>query len=264
MLLAAAFPNGKRRMMQRAIPIFVFAAVAVPIVSAEQHGKLVTVAEIIKDRSVKLFPHGQWNPWDNGLDTAAKQFVCVQSVFGDDQNIRVDITLNTTYMRDSGAGGIVMVDLNTRKSHRGLDNRSSVMPEQNITSSVNGKPVLGPDGKTPAFKSDGIALSHDGSYLYYQALAGATNYRIKTTLLCDGHASPDAVAHGVEKVATKFPSGVSRLLANGKVETLATGGNGQTRSPKPQPARSISRRPTSMVHRNTTRVRAPYQALCSL
>jgi hypothetical protein len=73
--------------------------------------------------------------------------------------------------------------------------------------------------------------------LYYQVLAGATFYRIKTILLRDEHASPDAVAHGVEKVATTFPadglwmdaqdrlylsninqSSVSRLLPNGKVE----------------------------------------------
>lgn len=253
---------------------------------------LNAMVEVMKDGSVKPFPDEHWNRWGKSLDTAAKQFVCVQSVVADDQDalwvvdpaapmtitvvpggaklvkidlstnqvarvysfgpdvvkpnsylndVRIDTKRNTAYMTDSGAGGIVIVDLASGKAHRALDNHPSVLAEQNITISVNGKPVLGPDGKTPQFKSDGIALNHDGSYLYYQALAGATIYRIKTSLLRDDHASPDAVAEGVEKVAKTFPadglwmdsedrlylsninqSSVCRLLKNGEVETLVT------------------------------------------
>lgn len=253
---------------------------------------LNAVVEVIKDGSVKPFPDEHWNRWGKSLDTAAKQFVCVQSVVADDQDalwvvdpaapmtitvvpggaklvkidlstnqvarvysfgpdvvkpnsylndVRVDTKRSTAYMTDSGAGGIVVVDLASGKAHRALDNHPSVLAEQNITISVNGKPVLGPNGKTPQFKSDGIALNHDGSYLYYQALAGATIYRIKTSLLRDDSASPDAVVNGVEKVAKTFPadglwmdsedrlylsninqSSVCRLLKNGEVETLVT------------------------------------------
>ncbi len=154
-------------------------------------------------------------------------------------DIRIDTKRSVAYLTDSGAGGIVVVDLSSGKAHRALDGHPSVLSEKNVTVSVNGKPVLGPDGKTPQFKSDGIALTHDGNYLYYQALAGATIYRIKTTLLRDQHASPDAIAKGVETVAKTFPSdgfwmdaqdrlylsninasSVSRLLKNGSTETL--------------------------------------------
>ena len=156
-------------------------------------------------------------------------------------DVRVDRKRDAAYMTDSGAGGIVVVDLNSGKAHRALDNHPSVLQEPNITISVNGKPVRGVDGKTPPFKSDGIALSHDGSYLYYQALAGATIYRIKTSLLRDAQAPAATVAQGVEKVAATFPadgfwmdaedrlylsnineSSVSRLLNNGKLEKLVT------------------------------------------
>jgi hypothetical protein len=152
---------------------------------------LNAVVEVMKDGSVKPFPDEQWNRWDKGLNTAAKQFVCVQSVVADDRNalwvvdpaapmiisvvpggaklvkidlatdkvariysfgadiakpnsylndVRIDTKLNMAYMTDSGAGGIVIVDLNTGKAHRALDNHPFVRPEQNITISVNGNP----------------------------------------------------------------------------------------------------------------------------
>jgi sugar lactone lactonase YvrE len=253
---------------------------------------LNAVVEVMKDGSAKPYPDEAWNRWGKSPETAAKQFVCVQSVVADDQDalwvvdpaapmtisvvpggaklvkidlstnkvarvysfggdvvksnsylndVRVDTKQNTAYMTDSGVDGIVVVDLTTGRAHRALDSHPSVMMEPNIKISVNGKPVLGPDGKTPPFKSDGIALSHDGNYLYYQALAGSTLYRIPTSLLRDEHASPDALAKGVEKVAKTFPvdglwmdaedrvylsnineSSVWRLLKSGKIEKLVS------------------------------------------
>ncbi len=121
-------------------------------------------------------------------------------------DIRIDTNRKFVYLTDSGAGGIVIVDLNTGSAHRALDGNPSVMAEKGIQISVNGKPVIGPTGKPPQFNSDGIALSHDGEYLYYQALTGATLYRIKTSLLRDAGSSPAAVAAGVEKVAKTFPA----------------------------------------------------------
>lgn len=150
-------------------------------------------------------------------------------------DIRIDTKRNVAYITDSGAPGIVVIDLNSGKSHRALDGHASTKAEQGIQISVNGKPVLGPTGKPPEFNSDGIALSHDGEYLYYQALTGATLYRVKTSLLRDGNAGA-----GVERVAKTFPvdglwmdaqdrvylsnineSAVYRLSKVGKLEKLA-------------------------------------------
>jgi sugar lactone lactonase YvrE len=61
-------------------------------------------------------------------------------------------------------------------------------------------------GKPPQFNSDGIALSPDGSYLYYKAVTANGLYRIKTEVLRNASASPDQVSAAVEKVADTFPT----------------------------------------------------------
>jgi sugar lactone lactonase YvrE len=121
-------------------------------------------------------------------------------------DVRVDTNRKFAYITDSGAGGIVVLDLNTGIAHRALDGNPSVMAEKGVQISVNGKPVVGPNGKTPQINSDGIALSHDGESLYYKPLTGAMLYRIKTGLLRNASASPAAISAGVEKVAKTFPS----------------------------------------------------------
>lgn len=118
-------------------------------------------------------------------------------------DVRVDTKRNVAYMTDSGAGGIVVVDLGTGKAHRALDGDHSVMAEQSIRISVNGKPVVGPTGKPPQFNSDGIALSPDGDYLYYQALTGATLYRVKTSAL---RQEGSVASRDTEQVAKTFPA----------------------------------------------------------
>lgn len=154
-------------------------------------------------------------------------------------DIRIDTGRNFAYLTDSGAGGIVVVDLARGISHRALDGHPSVMPEQGVFISVNRKPVVGPDGKPPQFASDGIALSPDGAWLYYQALTGATLYRVRTSALRNPAANPKALAEAVEKVAATFPadglwmdaqgrvylsginqSAVLRLPPGGKIETV--------------------------------------------
>jgi sugar lactone lactonase YvrE len=47
----------------------------------------------------------------------------------------------------------------------------------------NGKPLRRPDGRGVEFSSDGIALSIDGSILYWQAIQGKTLYSIPTSYL---------------------------------------------------------------------------------
>lgn len=156
-------------------------------------------------------------------------------------DVRFDTRRNTAYITDSGAGGIVVVDLGSGKAHRVLDGHPSVLVQPGVSIVINGKPVQDASGKPPSFNSDGIALSPDGEYLYYQALTGATLYRIKTDLLRPAGTPPDQVSRGVEKVAQTFPvdglwmdskrnvylsglnqNGVLRLSPNGSIDTLVT------------------------------------------
>ncbi len=156
-------------------------------------------------------------------------------------DIRFDNKRGVGYITDSGAPGIVVVDLNSGKAHRALDGHPSTKADPNQQIVIDGKPVLGPTGKPPTFNSDGIAISPDKEWLYYQALTAATLYRVKTSVLRDPNASAATVGSAVEKVATTFPTdglwmdpqgrlyltglqqkAVMRRLPNGTMETVVS------------------------------------------
>ncbi|HEX3876587.1 MAG TPA: L-dopachrome tautomerase-related protein [Bryobacteraceae bacterium] len=153
-------------------------------------------------------------------------------------DVRFDNHRNFAYITDSGVGGIIVVDLGSGKSHRALDGDSSVMPDKRVKIVIDGKPVLGPTGETPAFHSDAIALSRDGQYLYYQAIASTVLYRVRTDALRDASGTGKVTP---EKYADTFPvdgiwmdakdniylsdlqhDAVSRLTPARKVETIVT------------------------------------------
>jgi len=153
-------------------------------------------------------------------------------------DVRFDLRHNVAYITDSGAGGIVVVDLSSGTARRCLDDHPSVKAEQGVEISVGGKPVRDAQGKPPMFNSDGIALSKDGAYLYYQPVTATAMYRIRTDVLRDPTAMAGAV---VERYASTFPvdglwidaqdriyltdvthSAVSRLNTDGSIERLVT------------------------------------------
>ena len=151
-------------------------------------------------------------------------------------DIRIDSKRNFAYITDSGLGGIVTVNLATGKSHRSLDGDPSVMPVKSIKIKIDGKPVLGPTGETPAFHSDAIALSPDGEYVYYQAIASNTLYRVKTVALREEGGQPvpekfaktfplDGIwmdAHGYLYLSNLQEKRVSRLTPDRKLQTMVT------------------------------------------
>lgn len=151
-------------------------------------------------------------------------------------DVRFDNRRNFAYITDSGLGGIVVVNLSNGQSHRALDGDPSVMPDKSVKIVIDGKPVLGPTGETPAFHSDAIALSPDGEYLYYQPIAAKTLFRVRTDALRNPGGKPVA-----EKYADTFPvdgiwmdsnqniylsnlqqNGVARLTPDRRIETLVT------------------------------------------
>lgn len=105
------------------------------------------------------------------------------------------------YLTDAGArGALVAVDLDTGRARRLLDGHPSTQPEPTVVVSADGQPLRRPDGRGVTFASDGIALSPDGAFLYWQALTGRTLYRIPTAVLDDPALEPTAVAAHVERV----------------------------------------------------------------
>ncbi len=114
-------------------------------------------------------------------------------------DVRVDTRSGCAYITDSGLGAIVVVDLSTGKSRRLLDDHPSVKSED-IVLTIEGEEWLRPDGSKPQIHSDGIALTRDGEYLYYQALTSRSMYRIGAEWLRDESISASKLGEKVEFV----------------------------------------------------------------
>jgi pimeloyl-ACP methyl ester carboxylesterase/sugar lactone lactonase YvrE len=125
--------------------------------------------------------------------------VALQGTYLND--IRFSPDGKTGYITDSGTrGAIIVIDLKSGKGFRALDGHVSTQIDKTVKVTTDGKPLVRPDGRQPAFSADGIAISNDGKTLYYQALTGKTLYSIDTALLREGVAET-ARAAGVKTVA---------------------------------------------------------------
>ena len=128
--------------------------------------------------------------------------VALQGTYLND--IRFSPDGRTGYITDSGTrGAIIVVDLESGRSRRTLDGHPSTQVDKSVTVTLDGRPLRRPEGRQPAFASDGIAISNDGATLYWQALTGKTLYSIPTALLRDGVSEAQRAA-AVRAVATTF------------------------------------------------------------
>jgi len=97
----------------------------------------------------------------------------------------------TVYVTDSsvsGPGGIIVIDIATGKAQRRLSGAPQTSVDPAFVPVVEGKPALlgkGADAKPKALgvASDGIALSADGSLLYFSPLSSRHLYSVPTQLL---------------------------------------------------------------------------------
>lgn len=119
-------------------------------------------------------------------------------------DVRVDTETRTAYMTDSGDGALVVLDLDAGRARRLLDDHPSTGAEP-IDITIEGTPWKR-GGQTPQVHADGIALSPDRRWIYYQALTGRTMYRVPTAALRDATLSDAELAAQVEVVGE---SGVS-------------------------------------------------------
>lgn len=148
------------------------------------------------------------------------------------------------FITDSGLrGAIVVVDMQASTARRLLDGHPSTQAEKNVVVEADGEPLRRPDGRGVEFSADGIAISDDGHYLYWQAIKGVALYRIPTRILVDASLSADDVAAAVEPFGK---NGVADglLIARGteqmyitapedsavKIRDLAAGPGGETRT----------------------------------
>jgi sugar lactone lactonase YvrE len=112
-------------------------------------------------------------------------------------DVRVDTRLNYAYLTNSSEGGIFVADLKTGDIRQVLQGHYSVIANPNYQFTIDGK-ILKQNGAPVKINSDGIALTPDGSYLYYKPLSDDRLYRIQTKYLRDENLSAAVLGSKVE------------------------------------------------------------------
>ncbi len=115
------------------------------------------------------------------------------------------------YITDSsgnGPNGIIVVDLDSGKSWRRLNDHPSTKAVKNFLPSVEGQVVRNrPSPKQPStpinIGADGIAISADGKTLYYCPLAGRRLYSVSTDALANEQITDEQVAATVVDLGEK-------------------------------------------------------------
>lgn len=126
-------------------------------------------------------------------------------------DVRFDLTPSLTssgqgvaYITDSSSEGrnaIIVVDLGSGEAWRRLMNIPATQPDEGFVPTVWGQPVYN-NGTTGMpitnvnFGADGIALSADGSTLYFKTTGGREMYSVPTVRLRDRSLQAELLARG--------------------------------------------------------------------
>lgn len=175
----------------------------------------MSVQSVVVDPADRLWILDTGSPLFQPTEYGGPKLVCVDLT--EDKVIQKilfqqDVALPTTYLNDvrfdlrrgskgmafitdsaqKGPNGIIVVDLASGESWRRLHDHASTKAEklQTFLPIVEGRPFLEhqPDGSVKqgaSMGSDGIAISSDGTRLYYCPLGSRKLYSVDTDALCD-------------------------------------------------------------------------------
>ena len=198
----------------------------------------VSVAEVMKDGSIRALPDDRWNAWRNARKdelNPREHWVCVQSVVADRQgNLWVlDPAAPAQSLLVPMGAKMVKFDMTTNAAVQTVTFDETIAPQGSYLNDVR----FSPDGrfayitdsgakgalivvdlstgrsrrvldghpstqveKDVQVKADGIALSPDGATLYWQAIKGRTLYSLPTAALVDAALTPQQLASRVVRV----------------------------------------------------------------
>ncbi|NHC14592.1 gluconolaconase [Motilibacter sp. E257] len=189
-------------------------------------GAFVSVQSIVVDPVDRLWVLDTGSPMFEPVRPGGPKLVCVDlesNTVAQVVTFPEDVVLETTYLNDvrfdlrrgeagaayitdsadSGPNGIIVVDLASGRSWRKLHEHPSTKAEplDTFRPVVEGRPFLERPGdgstKPVTMGADGIAISADGSRLYYCPLASRRWYSVPTDLLVDESADDADVAAAV-------------------------------------------------------------------
>ena len=143
-------------------------------------------------------------------------------------DVRFDLTKGRegiAYITDSsltGPGGIIVVDIATGKSFRRLTGDASTSADPDFIAVIDGQEFMNrpKDGlATPVrIASDGIALSPDGTTLYYSAVSTRHLYSVPTAALLDHNIDEETLGRMVQDLGLKGASDGLETDEKGRVD----------------------------------------------
>lgn len=156
-------------------------------------------------------------------------------------DVRFDLSTNVTasgkgiaYITDSsseGRTGLIIVDLGTAESWRHLDSSPTVQPDRQFLAYVWGRPLYGNSPGNPfsylTFGVDGIAISADGSELFFGGVGNRYMYSIATERLRDRSVMSEVLAQGAvmsrtqKGVSDGFETDTNNFIYHGNMEQEA-------------------------------------------
>lgn len=156
----------------------------------------------LEDRATRLF----------GFDLNTNELVVDRELGSEvgmfSQDLRVSPDGNTMFLADTGAffladPALIVLDLKTMSARRVLEGHPSILPQDWEIRTADGPYKLAYGLVNFSVGIDGLALSHDGAWLYYAAMSHDSAYRIATQHLLDPDLSADALAAHVQLVGSK-------------------------------------------------------------
>jgi sugar lactone lactonase YvrE len=110
----------------------------------------------------------------------------------------------------SGDNGIIVVDLASGRSWRKLNKHPTVLPDSSFSAVMEGEPLMlrkpGQPPKPATIGSDGIAITADGSRLYFCPLSSRDLYSVGVDALADEKSTDEQVAATLKKETRNFAS----------------------------------------------------------
>ena len=185
--------------------------------------RLVSVQSVVADPADRLWILDTGSPMFKETEYGGPKLVCVDLTTNEVVKkilLSQDVALPTTYLNDirfdlrrgaagaafitdssqKGANGIIVVDLGTGESWRKLNDHLSTKALElpDFQPIVEGRPFLDKSGgetkQGAGMGADGIAISADGSRLFYCPLGSRRLYSVATDALFARNLSEDAVA----------------------------------------------------------------------